>query len=83
MAQLSNPVTLPHPCDLTVWFLLWGKLHDHNGGHLSTGKHVYFYGREVRVSGTHTQSLLFSKKVHISHILQFLSLFRINSVHTI
>ena len=43
LAQLYYPVTLPHPCDLTIRFLLVGKLYDHDGGYLSTGKYVYIF----------------------------------------
>lgn len=41
LAQLSNPVTLPHPYDLTIRLLLGGKLYDPDGGHHSIGKYVY------------------------------------------
>ena len=40
LAQFSYSVTLSHPCDLTMWFLLGDKLYDHNSGHLSTRKYV-------------------------------------------
>ena len=56
LAQFSYPVTLPHPCDLTIWFLLGDKLYNHHGGHLSTRKYVYIFFLERLVFPGQTQT---------------------------
>ena len=59
LAPFSYPVTLSHPCDLTIQFLLWGKLYDHDGGNISTGKYMYIFSleRPVFLGLTHIHNI--------------------------
>ena len=53
LAELDYPVTPPYPCNLTLRFLLGGKLWALWWTYLNK-KHTHFYLREAYVSRTHT-----------------------------